>query len=67
MTREETQAERESARDITEDVARAVYGAMLFAKPDAPAWIAGGNSFAQDEARRAARYIGALYREEAGQ
>jgi len=44
--------------DIIERVARKVFGAMRFErKPGTPEWIRGGNSNAQERARKTAREI----------
>jgi hypothetical protein len=48
--------------DATEEVAKVIYEAMRFDRDyDTPRWSGGGNSDAQDEARKAARAILARY------
>jgi hypothetical protein len=56
--------------DLREDIAEMVYEAFPFVPelgvPQKPAWVRNGNSFMQDDARRAASNIMARLRDEPG-
>ncbi len=65
-----TPAQGSNARDLREEIAKIVYDAFPFTPTlgmaQKPEWVPSGNSFVQDDARRAASHIMARLRPEPG-